>query len=145
MNRDERRRLEKAVKDKNPNKLIEWSLQYENQVKEELRREYEKTYREEINDSVNNFLIAVLYTLHFSEETTIKNENIPEFMCDLYSTVDMFRTGEYKPEEYEEILNRDGVFLDKFDYCKLYKEKLEKLDKLRDEYIDKLNNLKFEE
>ena len=45
MNRDELRRLQKAARDKDLNKLREWAELYERQLQEILRREYEKLYR----------------------------------------------------------------------------------------------------
>ena len=57
-------------------------------------------------------------------------------MSDLFSTLDLYRTGEYNPQEYKEILNKAGVFFDEYDYSKLYKNKLDKLDKLIKKYED---------
>ena len=45
MNRNDIRRLEKAARDKNKQKLVEWGTQFENYIKEDYRRRYEKLYQ----------------------------------------------------------------------------------------------------
>ena len=41
MDKNEVRRLEKAARDKNREKLFEWGNQFENQLRTELEKEYE--------------------------------------------------------------------------------------------------------
>lgn len=141
MNRDELRRLQKAARDKDLNKLREWAELYERQLQEILRREYEKLYRVELDDSINNFLIALVYTLYFSENIEIERDNIGDFMSELFVTVDLFRLGQYKPEDYKKELDAAKVQFGNYDYSKLYKEKQQKLDHLINEYELKLNEL----
>ena len=112
LNRNELRRLEKAAREKDKRHLADWAMQYDNQI----RLEYEKAYHEEINHSINVFLTAVAYTAHFSEETKLGKKKLPEFMEDLFVSIDMFRTGEYKPEEYKEELEKNGIYQDMYDY-----------------------------
>lgn len=133
LNRNEIRRLEKAAREKDKKHLLEWARRFEDSI----RRIFEKEYQAEIQTSVDNFMIAVAYTLYFSEETVIKDKkDVGEFMSDLFSTLDLYRTGEYNPQEYKDILNKVGVFFDEYDYSKLYKNKLDKLDKLIKKYED---------
>ena len=139
-NRDEIRRLQKAARDNDKRKLAEWMEQFYAQIYEKLRKEFEKAYHDEVQDGIDNLLLALSYTLYFSEETTIKKENIAEFMSDYLITVDMFRTGEYKPEDYLQQLKEVGIEPAKCDYSHLYKEKQEKLDKLINEYTQKLES-----
>lgn len=141
MNREEIRRLQKAAKDNNKMKLVEWAEQYNAQIYEKLRKEFETEYQKEINDSFSNLLIALCYTLYYSEETYINKDNIGEFMCDLFSTIDLYRTGEYKPNDFLEELKKVGVEPDKYDYSKLYEEKQQQLDTLIKEYLDKLKQV----
>ena len=112
LNRTELRRLEKAAREKDKRHLVEWANQYDNQI----RLEYEKAYQDEINHSINVFLTAVAYTAHFSEETHLGKKKLPSFMSDLFVTIDMFRTGEYKPEEYKEELEKNGIYPDIYNY-----------------------------
>lgn len=112
MNRDELRRLEKAAREKDKKHLAEWAANYENQVNYLVRREYEKHYQDEIKNSIDNFCLALAYTAHFCEATLLDENTLPEFMEDFFVTVDMFRTGEYKPEDYKEELEKCGFVMD---------------------------------
>ena len=112
LNRNEIRRLEKAAREKDKKHLFEWTIQFENQVAEMLRKEYEQAYQDELASSIDTFLIAVAYTAKFSETTNLNKDTLPEFMNDLLVTVDMFSTGEYKPEEYRKILADNGIIFE---------------------------------
>ena len=105
INRDERRRLEKAAREKDKKHLVAWAEQFEDQI----RREYEKSFEDELDNSVENFLVAIVYTLHFSELTQFGKKRINEFCGDMMSTVDMFTSKEYTPAEYKEILEKEGI------------------------------------
>lgn len=142
LSREEIRRLQKAARDKNLNKLSEWGDQFEQSLSVVLKRHYDKVYNRYLDDSFNNLLIALLYSLYYSEETVCTKENINDFMADFLVTLDCYRTGEYKPEEFLKQLNDDGITLDAYEYSALYKEKQEELDKLMKEYQQKLDNLK---
>lgn len=119
LNRDELRRLEKAAREKDKQHLKEWAMSYEDM----LRREYEKAYEDEIQNAINSFLVAIAYTLHFSETTHFGPKKLPDFMEDLMVTVDMYRTGEYKPDEYLGELKKCGIYFEKHDWNKIYREK----------------------
>ena len=116
INRDEIRRLEKAAREKDKKHLVEWAKKYEQQIEFIMRQFYEKMYQEEINDSINNFIFAVAYTAFFSEETNLNNETLPEFMSDLFATIDMYRTGEFTPQEYVKELSDNGFVVDDITY-----------------------------
>lgn len=141
LNKNEVRRLEKAARDKNKNKLAEWAGQFEARLMEQFTQVYEEEYRKEVQSTIDNFLIAIAYTLHFSEEFSLDNEHLPDFMNDLMVTVDMYRTGESTPTQYLEELKENGVFFDKFDYSKVYRDRTDYLDKLIKEYESKLANM----
>lgn len=105
-NRNELRRLEKAAKEKDKKKLAEWAGNFEQQV----INEYEGQYQEILENSIENFLIALVYTLHFNEKTRFGNDRIADFMSDLMATVDCFKTGEYSPEEFKKILEKQKIY-----------------------------------
>ena len=113
VNRDEIRRLQKAARDGNKQHLIDWFIQFENQVKDyydrELRKRYEVIYKEELNDSISNFIVAIVYTLHFNDKLKFGNKRIKEFIDDLFVTVEMFKLKQYTPEEYKQILEKEGI------------------------------------
>lgn len=116
MDRNEIRRLQKAARDNNKLALGTWAAQFETSLRSELEREYEKSYKEEIADSIDNFLLAVAYTCHFSEDTKLDADTLPDFMEDLFVTINMFRLGEYKPEDYKEELEKCGIFSKAYSY-----------------------------
>ncbi len=116
MDRNELRRLEKAARDKNKQKLFEWANQFETQLRNALDKEYEEKYKKDLQNAIDIFSIAIAYTLHFSESIRLGAKRLPEFMEDLYVTVDMFRTGEYKPEDYKEELESCGIYIENAKY-----------------------------
>lgn len=126
--RTELRRLEKAARDKDKRKLGEWLAHFEMQLDTMIRAEYEKAYQNEIANTVDNTLTAVAYSLYFSEENYIDKSNIADFMADMLVSLDMFRTGEYRPEDYEKALQEEKVTLDKYDCDEIYKKYLNILD-----------------
>lgn len=113
INRNEIRRLQKAARDNNKIAIFEWASQFENQIKQELEPQYENIYKEYLSTAIDNFMIAIAYTLVFSEEYKIDIDKVPKFLIDLLATVDMFRTGEYSPEDYKNQLADEGLILNK--------------------------------
>lgn len=111
LNRDEIRRLEKAAKDKNKIKLATWAAQFENQISEYYRKDFEEKYKEELAQSIDNFILTIVYTLHFNEVTKFGGKRIDNFMKDLLETIDMFRRGEAEPEDYRKQLKEDGIIV----------------------------------
>ena len=122
--REEIRRLIKAVKAGKKEYLAEWISQFDEQIRfeyskqleeiikkssEELQEKYERQFKEELSEAIENYLVAIVYTLKFSELTKFGKRRINEFCCDMMSTIDMFKTGEYTPDEYKEILEKDGI------------------------------------
>ena len=114
MDKNELNRLERAVdkanKKKNKQALYEWAFQLEQQLEEKLRVEYEEMFKQDLENCIDCFIIAIMYTLHFSEVTKLGPKRIKEVMEDITSTVDMFNSGEYSPEEYKKILEKDKIF-----------------------------------
>lgn len=104
MNRDDVRRLQKAARDKNIDKLKEWSEQYQYSVEARYEKYYQEVFSKEVNNAVETLMLALAYTLCFSEEINMDKKNIGDFINDFVVTVDMFRTGEYKPSDYEQAL-----------------------------------------
>jgi len=105
--KNELNRLERALKDKDKTKLTDWARQFENQ----LIDQYELAFRKELDQAIDNFIVTIVYTLHFNEKTKFGRERIKDFMDDLFSTIELYTTEEYKPEEYIEILRKDGILV----------------------------------
>ena len=111
-----------------------WLQGYYNVTYNSLRKEFESAYKDELDSSVQNFITAIAYTLHYNEDVHLQHDELNSFMEDLFVSVEMFRKGEYNPEEYREQLREDGIEIAKYDYDRLYREKdapyKEKYDKL---------------
>lgn len=112
IDRNEIRRLQKAARDNNKIALYEWASQFENQIKRELELQYEEIYKDFLSTAIDNFIIALAYTLTFSEEFTIGKDRVPDLLDDLFVTIDMFRTEEYLPEDYKKQLIEEGIFIE---------------------------------
>lgn len=130
LSRDDFRRLKSYSKEE----MEKWLQMYYNTTYNGLRKAFNNEYMNELDSSVQNFITAIAYTLHFSEEVHLQADELASFMNDLFVTVDLFRKGEYNPEDYKEQLRGDGIEIAEYDYDRLYREKdapyKEKYDKL---------------
>lgn len=137
MNKDEVRRLQKAARDGNKNKLLEWGINFEKYLSESYRRIYDETYQEEMQQNINCFMVAIAYTLYNTEELKTTVDQRKELLVDLLATIDLYRTGEMKPEDFIEDLKKDGIYLDSFDYYSIYKSTLDEMNKSKKEFDEK--------
>ena len=119
LNRDEYR----TIKGMSKEQMERWLYNRNISMYNALRREFEDAYKDELDSSVQNFITAIAYTLHFNDDVHLQNDELAGFMDDLFVSVDMFRKGEYKPEEYRDQLRVDGIEIAKYDYDRLYREK----------------------
>ena len=130
LSRDEFRTLKGFSKEQ----MEKWLQGYYNVTYNSLRKEFNDVYKDELDSSVQNFITAIVYTLHYNEDVHLQHDELNSFMEDLFVSVEMFRKGEYNPEEYREQLREDGIEIAKYDYDRLYREKdapyKEKYDKL---------------
>lgn len=119
LSRDEYRTIRGMSKDE----MEKWLYNRNILMYNTLRKEFNDAYKDELDNSVQNFITAIAYTLHYSEEVNLQHDELVSFMNDLFASVDMFRKGEYNPEDYREQLKEDGIEIAKYDYDKLYREK----------------------
>ena len=119
LNREDYRRIKNYSRDE----MEKWLDYHESMIYNILRKEFEKNYQDEIENSISNFLIAIWYTLHYNEDLHLKNDELASFMEDLYVSVDLFRKGEYKPDDYKQQMEDDGISFTPCDYTKIYREK----------------------
>ena len=130
LSRDEFRTLKGFSKEQMEN----WLQGYYNVTYNSLRKEFNDAYKDELDSSVQNFITAIAYTLHYNEDVHLQHDELNSFMEDLFVSVDMFRKGEYSPDDYREQLKEDGIVVAEYDYDRLYREKdapyKEKYDKL---------------
>lgn len=119
LSRDEFRNLKGFSKEQ----MEKWLQGYYNITYNSLRKEFESAYKDELDSSIQNFITAIAYTLHYNEEIHLQHDELASFMDDLFVSVELFRKGEYNPEDYREQLKADGIEIAKYDYDKLYREK----------------------
>lgn len=119
LNREEYR----AVRNMSKDEMETWLQNRNVGMYNALRKEFNDAYKDELDSSIQNFITAIAYTLHFSDELNLKQDELASFMDDLFVSVDMFRRGEYNPEDYREQLKEDGIVIAKYDYDRLYREK----------------------
>lgn len=125
LTRDEYRKIKGMSKEE----MSKW-LEYHNyMMNNNLRKEYNNAYKDELDSSVQNFITAIAYTLHFNEDICLQHDELNSFMEDLFVSVELFRKGEYNPEEYREQLKGDGIEIAKYDYDRLYRECKENVKK----------------
>ena len=105
--KNELRRLEKAAREKDKSKLVDWGKAFEKRLIEL----YEKEYIEIVGQSINNCMITMVFSLHFNEKTKFGKKRIDDFMEDFIEVINGFTSGEFKPEEYEEMLKEDNIIL----------------------------------
>ena len=138
LSRDEFRHLKSFSKEQ----MEKWLQGYYNITYNSLRKEFEEAYKDELDSSIQNFITAIAYTLHYNEEAHLQRDELASFMDDLFVSVDMFRKGEYRPEEYEEQLKEDGIEIAKYDYDRLYREKDAPYKEKYEELVKFLNETK---
>lgn len=143
MDRYDVRRLQKAAREKDTKYLFEWATDLERRYRAQLTRMYDEAYDRTLADGIETILVAVVYTLYFSEETQLRDGAMQSFMEDMLATLDCYRTGEYSPTEFKEQLASAGVQLDlDYDYTAVYKDKLKELDDKIKEYDELCEQLR---
>lgn len=102
---NEVRRLQLAAREKNISHLVDWLKQLDSSI----RQEYEKAFEKSLANAIDDYVVAIAYALRFSEKTKFGEKRIKEFLDDVFISIDMFRTGEYDPEEYKQQLIDSGI------------------------------------
>ena len=138
LNRDEYRTIKSMSKEQ----MEKWLYNRNVTTYNALRKEFEDAYKDELDSSVQNFITAIAYTLHYNEEVHLQNDELASFMDDLFVSVDMFRKGEYRPEEYRDQLREDGIEIAEYDYDRLYREKDAPYKEKYEELVKFLNEIK---
>ena len=138
LSRDEFRTLKGFSKEQ----MEKWLQGYYNVTYNSLRKEFNDAYKDELDSSVQNFITAIAYTLHYNEDVHLQHDELNSFMEDLFVSVEMFRKGEYRPEEYKEQLKEDGIIIAEYDYDRLYREKDAPYKEKYDKLVEFINNTK---
>jgi hypothetical protein len=103
MNRAEKRRMAKRY---DTPKKQEQLAKY---MYEQAKTVCEESYKKQTEKNIDTMLLALKYTLHFSDLTKFGNKRLNEFMDDLMATFEGFSTGEYNKDEYRKALLDDGI------------------------------------
>ena len=122
-NRNEIRRLEKAARDKNKNKLIDWMDSFGSQISSFYYSLYNDKFSKELANSLDTIILTIIYTLYTSKYIRVKPNDLDIILDELYKNIDSFRTGRYKLEDYEQILKKSGIDLQG---C-IYKQRLQSI------------------
>ena len=132
MNKDEFNRLDRAKqksdKKKSQQPLYDWAIQLEQQLSDKTKKFYEERYEEHMKLSIEWYLIALMYVLHFNSKTKFGVKRLQDVMDDIQATTELFGTREYSAEDYIQQLKDDGIELSKYIKEKA-NERVERLDK----------------
>lgn len=109
----ELRRLEKCAREKDKTALSEWAKDFEHRLSQKYNKIYLDRYAEELKERLKDLDIAVIYALHFNENTKFGNKRLKDFMDDLAATMRGFYKDNFNREEYEKMLKDDGINLAK--------------------------------
>lgn len=130
MNKDEFNRLDrakqKADKKKSQQPLYDWAIQLEQQLSDKTKKFYEERYEEHMRISIEWYLIAMMYVLHFNEKTKFGAKRLQDVMNDIQATAVLFGK-EYSADDYIQQLKDDGIELSEFVKEKA-NERVERLD-----------------
>lgn len=138
LSRDEYRKIKSFSKEE----MEKWLQITQNSMYNSLRKMFNDEYKDELDNSVQNFITAIAYTLHFNEDISLQHDELNSFMEDLFVSVEMFRKGEYNPEDYREQLRDDGIEIAHYDYDRLYREKDAPYKEKYDNLVKFLNETK---
>ena len=107
LNRKQRRSYARGIN--TPQKLEGFSNRLNMELRKEYAKIYEEKYNRDLDKAIETFILSIVFTLHFNEQTHFGTKRILSFMDDLLATVDNFKDGSYNPEEYKEMLKNDGI------------------------------------
>ncbi len=130
MNKDEFNRLDrakqKADKKKSQQPLYDWAIQLEQQLSDKTKKFYDEKYNKNMRISIEWYLIAMMYVLHFNEKTKFGAKRLQDVMNDIQATAVLFGK-EYSADDYIQQLKDDGIELSEFVKEKA-NERVERLD-----------------
>lgn len=109
LDRSELRRLQKAAKEKDMVKIVEWAIQFENTIQSSYNRIARKELEKQVRIAIERYMIVIIYTLHFNEKLQFDEKTIEDFMKDVKATIKLFENEEYSLEEYKQMLKDDNI------------------------------------
>lgn len=109
LDRNELRRLQKAAREKDMAKLVEWGIQFENSIQLRYNRLCKEELEKQVKQAIERYMITIIFTLHFNEKLRFDEETIDDFMQDVIATIHGFEKEEYSLEEYKQMLKNDNI------------------------------------
>lgn len=76
MNRAERR---KKLKEMTPFQYESRVKNIEKAIREDCEKYYEKEYQRQLGEAIDNFILTIVYTLHFNEKTKFRRQKNRRF------------------------------------------------------------------
>ncbi len=106
---NELNRLQRCAKNKDKKEIIKWAQDFEARLAELYHKRYKEYYLEEYEERLKDIDTALLYALHFNEETNFDDKALKSIMDDLAVTIKGFYVGEFTREDYRQMLKDDGI------------------------------------
>lgn len=106
---NELNRLQRCAKNKDKKEIIKWGQEFENRLNKKYYEIYEKQYIIWLEETFKDLDTALMYTLHFNEQTRFGNKRLKSVMDDLAITMRGFYKKEFNREEYNKMLKEDGI------------------------------------
>jgi len=82
-------------------------------LNENFNKIYREKYLNELKEKLIDLDVAVMYALHFNENTKFGNKRLKDFMDDLAATMRGFYKDDFDRAEYKKMLEDDGIKLAK--------------------------------
>jgi len=102
-------RLQRCAKNKDKKEIIKWGQDFEHRLAELYHKRYKDYYLNEYKERLKDLDVAMIYALHFNEETHFENDKLTDFMNDLSATMRGFYKDNFTREDYVKMLKDDGV------------------------------------
>lgn len=109
ISREEIRRLQKAARDNNKQKLNEWLYQFQLQMENVVKKEYYQKYTEQLNKDMDDFILAMEYTMRNSEMTKWGNKRVKNFFKEVFATMDYYIIQGVGVEGFKKELQEEGI------------------------------------
>ena len=108
-NTNELNRLQRCAKNKDKKEIIKWGKEFEDRLNKKYYELYKKQYMIWLDETFKDLDTALMYTLHFNEQTRFGNKRLKSVMDDLGMTMRGFYRQEFNREEYNKMLKDDGI------------------------------------
>lgn len=106
---NELNRLQRCAKNKDKKEIIKWGKEFEDRLNKKYYEIYKKQYMIWLEETFKDLDTALMYTLHFNEQTRFGNKRLKSVMDDLATTMRGFYRQEFDRKDYNKMLIDDGI------------------------------------